>query len=176
MGNFISSPYQRASENLYDMAVNGQVVGDKYLQGALSNEQRSLRTQASNVSGGIAGDIMSRMASQGFAPSGAAENVIGAQKQKLYGQEQAAELQLDAATQQNMANLLINQLTTGLQGLSHSSPLGDILGGLTSIVNIGSGIATMGGKGGFGWWGGGGNSGGTGTTAWNYKTNPDNNG
>lgn len=100
----------------------------------------SLRMETSGRLAGLAGDIQSRAASQGFAPGSGTEGIIDKATQGVMGQEQQAESQLSAQNSEQQLGLLIQQLMAGLQGLPSSSPFGDVLGGLSTFANIGKGI------------------------------------
>jgi len=150
MGNLISSPYQRASEDLYSKAMSGQPVGANFLDAQTTSEISALRNNTASRISGIAGDELSRAASMGFAPGSGMEGVIGKSVQPIISNETSAEEQLDASKNSQLMQMLLSQLTAGLGGLSHSSTVGDVMGGLTSLANLGQGIAKMGA--GFGWW------------------------
>ena len=143
MGNFFSSPQQRASENLYNSALSGNPIGANLLRGEYSKEVSALEGNTSNRASGLSGDILSRIASQGGAPGSGSEGVINKSLSPLWASEQMGEVQLGANLDKSMLELSMNDLSAGLSGMSSSSTFGDILGGLSTFANIGGGLSKL---------------------------------
>jgi hypothetical protein len=143
MGNFFSSPQQRASESLYDAAMSGKPIGQGFLEKEYGANLSALRANTSQRVGGIAGDIQSRAASEGFAPGSGIEGLISRSTAPVLAGEQQAESQMSASEMQQMLQMLLDQLHTGIAGLPNSSPFGDILAGLTTLGNVAGGAGQL---------------------------------
>src|SRR5260221_10534501 len=110
MGNFFSSPKQRAGETLYDAASSGRPIGASYLQSQYGTDLSNLQAQTSNRLSGLSGDILSRETSAGFAPGSGIEGVISKGKESILAGEQGAEAQLGSSEAAQMLQLLMGQL------------------------------------------------------------------
>lgn len=143
MGNFFSSPQQRAAESLFSAAESGRPIGASYLQQQYGAERSRLQAETSNRLGGVSGDILSRTASAGFAPGSGVEGLISKATQPILAGEQSAEAQLGAAEQSQLLQMIMSQLQMGFQGLPSSSPFGDILGSLTTLGNVVGGVGGL---------------------------------
>jgi hypothetical protein len=140
MGNFFKSPQQQASESLYGSALSGQPVGAGLVEGEYGKELYGLRSGATQRSSSLTGDILSRNASEGGIPSSSTEATIGKGTAGIWEQEQLGETQLGANLDKSMLSLTLNDLAAGLSGMSTSSTFGDLLGGLTTLSNVGGGL------------------------------------
>lgn len=152
MGDFFKSPHERASSNLYEMAMRGDVIGSNLLRQSSASARNAVGITTANRASGVAGDIMSQFASMGVTPGSA--NVTAVTDKALtplYAGEQSAHAQISGQEIQGLLQLLMGQLSTGLAGLSTTSTFGDIMAGLTTAANVGAGVATGGGA--LGWWG-----------------------
>ena len=142
MGNFFTSPQERAATTLYDAASSGRPMGADLLRGVYSRQLASLRGETSSRLSGQAGDIMSRLASVG-APSSATEGLVARAQAPVLGSEQTAEQQLGANEMIQTINLLLSQLSLGLSGLSPTSTFGNIMAGLTTLGNVAGGAGSL---------------------------------
>lgn len=143
MGNFFASPQQRAGQSLYDAAVSGHPVGEGGLKKSYALDLQNLRSGTKQESATLSGDILSRITSQGGTPGAATEGVIGKQNEQLFGQEQGGENALYSDLMKNIMGLTSHDISTGLATMSNSSTFGDILGGLSTLTNIGGGLTKL---------------------------------
>jgi hypothetical protein len=143
MGNFFTSPQQRAGQTMYDAATSGHPIGGDIVNRSYASGLESLRANAANISANQAGDILSRNASAGIAGGSSVEGEISKNNQNLYSSEQGGELSLYSDMLKELAGLTNHQLGLGLSTMSSSSTFGDILGGLTTLTNVGSGVGKL---------------------------------
>ena len=141
MGNFFTSPRERASVGLYDAAMRGEPIGADMLQRSTQSALSAVRGQTSQRLSTISGDILSRTA--GNAPSGAAEGLIARSLQPALAGEWNMESQIMSEAERAKLDMTLKQLSIGLAGMSDSSTFGDIMAGLTTMTNIAKGIHNL---------------------------------
>jgi hypothetical protein len=152
MGSFFTSPKERASTNMYDMAMQGKTFGSGILDSMSNLAKSNLEAQTSQRLATTKSDLQSRMASSG-TPVSAGTGLTTKATTPIIAGEQNAMSEIDIARMNQAINMLFQQLSMGMSGLSSSSTFGDVMGGMTTIANIVSGVAGMGGANGFNWWG-----------------------
>lgn len=150
MSDFFTSPQERASTKLYDMATQGHTPYDALITGKINKQITSVRQQGNREAGKQAGDIVSRAQSSGIGFTSGVNEAIGEAKTNIFDRTQTLENQIQAQGLDERLKALIDTLHLGLGGLSKSSAFGDIIAGATTIANIGAGVGTMLGPTGFG--------------------------
>lgn len=139
MGDFFTSPREAAASNLYESAIKGKPIGESFLRNEATLAKQQLRQRTSDITGGISGDVLSRLASIGVSPGSSSEALISKATNPILAGEQQSEAGIDTNLQGVLANLLLNELNTGLSGLSASSTFGNILAGLQTVGNLATG-------------------------------------
>jgi len=147
------SPAQEEMLSLYNMAKEGKTPFDDILRKSFESAKSSLRSQAANQAASSGEDIASEMASLGIAPGAGVSSNIAKAKSDIYKNEDIAETNLYSEYEKQRAELLRSILSSGMSGLKTTSPFADFMATLTTMGNLGKGIAQMGGNSGFNWWG-----------------------
>ncbi len=167
MGDFFTSPRERAAEDLYgqgrdlySMALSGHPVGEALIRQLGGRAKTGVEALGSRQIAEASTDILSQLASMGVAPGTAGADLTAKTAGKIRGGVQEQFAKIDEATQATILDALFKTLglstdmtKTGMSGMSSSSTFGDILAGLTTGTGLGAGIAALGGPQGMGWWG-----------------------
>ena len=152
MADFFTSPQEKASQDLFAQAQSGRSPYDMMIENerqlALNTGKTLIGQQTSQAQAGIAGDTLSQAASAGVGYGSGVADLVGKQSAKVgeSGQIAMGKLTADVNSQASQQKLqaLMDTLHLGLGGLSKSSSFGDILAGLETFANIGTGVLTGG--------------------------------
>lgn len=158
MSNFFTSPRERASQSLYDLAISGRTPYDAMFEEYRGNAIQNIRRSTARESAGTAGDILSQAQSAGITFGSGLSEVVSEAKGKISERGQILEGGVNEKASLMKLGSLAEALRLGLSGLSTSSTAGDVLAGLTTVGKIAGGVAAMGGPQGFDWWSGGANN------------------
>lgn len=142
MGDFFSSPQQRAAQSLYEAAVSGKPIGAGLISGMEGAAAGQIMGATASKTGAIGGDILSRTASLG-GPTSGTEGMISKATQPLLSAEQQSLANLGVMSEAQFLNLMMQQLGMGISGMSSSSTFGDIMGGLMTLGNMATGAGAL---------------------------------
>jgi hypothetical protein len=153
MGDFLSSPREKASTSLYDMLKTGKSPFDETITGATNDAITGIRSATERGIAQTGRDTASRAMSSGVTYGAGVEDLINKGTSEIRATGQGLESQARAAGGETKARIGASLFGTALEELSDSSSLGDILAALQTVTGIGTGILTGLGPGGLGLFG-----------------------
>ena len=139
MGSFFTSPQEQGATSLFDMAMGGQSPWDSLINQQAGLAKTGIDQNASRAIGQGSQDIFSQLASMGVAGGSGQVDIAGKQAAGIRSNAIGQKSQVDQNALNAQIQSIMQNMQTGLSGMSTSSSGGDLLAGLTSLANIFSG-------------------------------------